>query len=370
MKTLISILIYAGIVHGFYMAFLLNHNKRKNVANKYLAILLSVMSISIAHSVFVIPEIHKTLNDPFRIKEPFLMLVIPLIWMYVKKLEQQQFRFSLKMSFHFLPFVLFMSVNIPAFMHGSDSVFAHFLTQNSALFNGIIWTVLLVQYSVYLFQIVKITQAVKVNAQQEFSNIEHVDISWLSTFLYAFIFVFIILAIMFAGAIHNFGTEWLNPLVSVVFAISIFVLGYKGLFQQSIFSNTDGSENQLGPISEETLKPKTIDIALSDNLRKYMETDNPHRDSELTLTSLAKQVNMSRNQLSEVINSSLGSNFYDFVNKYRVEDVKQLMINRKFKDFTILAIAFEAGFPSKSTFNTVFKKFTGLTPSEYRNGLL
>lgn len=369
MKILISILIYAGIVQGFYMAFLLNHNKRQNVANKYLAFLLSVMSLGIAHSVFVIPEIHKTLNDPFRIKEPFLMLVIPLIWLYVKKLEQPHFRFSSRMSLHFLPFILFMSVNIPAFMHGSDSIFAYFLTQNSALFNGTIWSVLLVQYSVYLFQIVKITQKVKVDAQQELSNIEYVDISWLNTFLYAFIIVFIILAIMFAGAIHNFGTEWLNPLVSVVFALSIFVLGYKGLFQQTIFSNTDVLEN-LEPISQETIKPKKINTALSDNLQKYMEAWNPHRDSELTLTSLAKQVNMSRNQLSEVINSSLGSNFYDFVNKYRVEDVKQLMVHPRFKNFTILAIAFEAGFPSKSTFNTIFKKFTGLTPSEYRKGLL
>jgi AraC-like DNA-binding protein len=369
MKILISILLYAGIVQGFYMAFLLNHNKRRNVANKYLAILLSVMSLSIAHSVFVIPEIHKTLNDPFRIKEPFLMLVIPFIWFYVKKLERPRFRFSSGMCLHFLPFILFMSINIPAFMHGSDSVFAHFLTQNSVLFNGTIWSVLLVQYSVYLFQIVKITQKVKVKAQQEFSNIEYVDISWVNTFLYAFIIVFIILAIMFAGAIHHFGTEWLNPLVSAVFALSIFVLGYKGLFQQSIFSNIDVPEI-AEQIPAESSKPKNIDTVLSDNLQKYMEAHHPHRDSELTLTSLAKQVNMSRNQLSEVINSSLDSNFYDFVNKYRVEDVKQLMVHPKFKDFTILAIAFEAGFPSKSTFNTVFKKFTGLTPSEYRNGLL
>jgi len=369
MKILISILIYAGIVQGFYMAFLLNHNKRQNVANKYLGILLSVMSISIAHSVFVIPEIHKMLNDPLRIKEPFLMLAIPFIWFYVKKLEQPQFHFSLKTSVHFLPFVMFMSANIPAFIYGSDSAFGHFLSQNSALFNGTIWSVLLVQYSVYLYQIVKITQKVKVKAQQELSNIEHVDVSWLNVFLYAFIVVFVILVIMFAGIIHNFGTEWLNPLVSVVFALSIFVLGYKGLFQQSIFSNTDVPEN-IESISEETIKPKNIDVALSYNLQKYMEAYNPHRDFELTLTSLAKQVNMSRNQLSEVLNCSLGCNFYDFVNKYRVEDVKQLMVNPKYKDYTIIAIAFEAGFPSKSTFNTVFKKFTGLTPSEYRNGLL
>ena len=100
-----------------------------------------------------------------------------------------------------------------------------------------------------------------------------------------------------------------------------------------------------------------------------MKSFSPHRDPELSLTLLASQIQMSRNQLSEVINSKMGCNFYDFVNKYRVEDVKQLMVDTKYKDYTILAIAFEAGFPSKSTFNSIFKKFTGLTPSEYKSGL-
>jgi len=89
---------------------------------------------------------------------------------------------------------------------------------------------------------------------------------------------------MFAGAVHNFGTEWLNPLVSVVFAIAIFFLGYKGLFQKSIFSNSDVSEISE-PISVKTLKPINIDIVLSDNLQNYMDTYKPHHDSELTTLS-------------------------------------------------------------------------------------
>jgi len=273
------------------------------------------------------------------------------------------------MIVHFLPFIVFMSVSIPAFFHGSDSRMVILLTGHSVLFNGLIWTALLVQYSVYLFQIVKLTHKYRSKAEQELSNIEYVDISWLKTFLYAFLVVFALLAIMFAGALHNLSIEWMNQAVSLVFSVTIFVLGYKGMFQQSIFSNADPVE--IPPsIPSEAIKPRPIDENLSRNLLEYMEAHKPHRDPELTLTSLAKQVNMGRNQLSEIINNSVGCNFYDFVNKYRVEDVKQLFINSKFKDFTILAIAYEAGFPSKSTFNSIFKKFTGLTPSEYRNSLL
>jgi len=150
--------------------------------------------------------------------------------------------------------------------------------------------------------------------------------------------------------------------------LTIFILGYKGLFQQSIFSNTSSIE-VIVPLQPETIRQKPIDGAQKERLLAYMNAHKPHHDSELTLTSLAKQVNMSRNQLSEVINNNMDCNFYDFINKYRVEDVKQLLALPSNKDFTLLAIAFDAGFPSKSTFNSIFKKFTGLTPSEYKAGL-
>jgi AraC-like DNA-binding protein len=369
MEILITILIYAGIVQGFYISFLLIRNKARNGANKYLAILLITMSLSIAHSIFVIPEIHKTLYDPYRIKEPFLMLVIPLIWLYVRKLDQPLFRFSILSGLHFLPFIIFMSVSIPAFVHGSDSKPAHFLSEHSFLFDGIIWGVILIQYSVYLHQILKLTRSYRFRAEQELSNIENVDIAWVKTFIYAFIIVLALLAIMFVTAMHNITVDWMNRIVSLVFSITVFTLGSKGLFQQSIFSNTDNLKISLS-LSDEAIRPKIINEQLKRILLEYMDNQKPYRDFDLTLTSLAKQVKMNRNQLSEVINNSIGCSFYDFINRYRVDDVKQMLTLPSYKNYTLLAIAYEAGFPSKSTFNSIFKKFTGLTPSEYRNSLL
>jgi AraC-like DNA-binding protein len=369
MDVFVTILIYAGIVQGFYISYLLIHNKRYNSANKYLAILLIVMSLSIVHSVFVVPEVHKTLNDPFRIKEPFMMLVLPLIWLYVKKLEQPQFRFTLYFGLHFIPFITFMSVSIPAFMHGSDSARASFLAEYTLVFDVTIWIVLLVQYSFYLMQILKLTVSYRQQAEKELSNIDHVDISWLRTFLYAFILVLALLAIMFITAIHKIPSEWMNKVVSLIFSVIIFILGSKGLFQRSIFSNTDSLKSS--PDREvDSVKPKIIDEELKNSLIMYMDSNNPQRDFDLTLTSLARQVNMSRNQLSEVINTSIGCSFYDFINRYRVDEVKKMLSLSSNKNFTLLAIAFDAGFSSKSTFNSIFKKFTGLTPSGYRKGLL
>jgi len=99
-----------------------------------------------------------------------------------------------------------------------------------------------------------------------------------------------------------------------------------------------------------------------------MEEHKPYQDPELSLTSLAKKTGISRNLLSETINNGLGSNFYDFINNYRLEEVKKLMSSPKWKNYTILALAYEAGFQSKSTFNSFFKKNTSITPSRYRAG--
>ena len=89
-------------------------------------------------------------------------------------------------------------------------------------------------------------------------------------------------------------------------------------------------------------------------------------NSELTIDQLALEIGVSKHNLSETINSAFQKNFYDFVNSYRVEDFKQRIKNPEFANYSLIAVAFESGFSSKSSFNTIFKKYTGTTPSEYR----
>ncbi len=107
---------------------------------------------------------------------------------------------------------------------------------------------------------------------------------------------------------------------------------------------------------------------LKEKLTSLMELEKPYLNPELTLKDLAVQFGITRNQLSYLINTSLNSNFYLFVNEYRVSHWKGLMQKDEKKQFTILAHALDSGFNSKSSFNAIFKKLTGLTPSEYRSG--
>ena len=101
-----------------------------------------------------------------------------------------------------------------------------------------------------------------------------------------------------------------------------------------------------------------------------METDKLYLNSDLTLRELAEKLSISPHNLSEILNTRLNQSFYDFINRYRVEEVKRRLADNDSDKYSLIAIAFDSGFNSKSSFNTIFKKQTGSTPSQYRNQIL
>lgn len=362
-----KIIIYAGIVQGVYSAFVLTHTRHQNPANYYLAILLAVLSVSILHSVFIIPYFHNYHQINFEIKEPFVLLVVPFIWFYVKKLNEPEFHFAQKHLLHFVPFVIVMLFSLFFLTHHSDVSEVGRFHSHAFIANIVIYIIALGQYFFYLVYILRLIKNFKTKALNELSNTENIDPAWLSVFLITFLVLFILLIVMMAIAIHRINATYFNSIVSIIFAFTIYVLGYKGLFQQAILPVIETIPLIKNVKDDKALSETKVDEQLLSKLLDFMVKQKPYHDPELTLTSLANQVGISRNLLSDLINSGTGGNFYDFVNKYRVDEVKQLMADPKFKDYTILAIAFEAGFPSKSTFNSIFKKFTDITPSGYRN---
>ncbi|CAM1351791.1 helix-turn-helix domain-containing protein [Tenacibaculum ascidiaceicola] len=98
----------------------------------------------------------------------------------------------------------------------------------------------------------------------------------------------------------------------------------------------------------------------------YMETKKPYLDFEINQSELASKLSMSKHHLSEVLNLCFDQNFYQFINLYRVNEAQKIMKDPDYKDYKILAIAYEAGFKSKTSFNRVFKNHTGFTPSDFR----
>lgn len=97
-----------------------------------------------------------------------------------------------------------------------------------------------------------------------------------------------------------------------------------------------------------------------------MAKQEPYLNPELTIQDLASQLDIDVRELSLLINHYLNQNFYDFINQYRIDKATQILKNPEQQKLTILEILYQIGFNSKSSFNTSFKKRTGLTPTEYR----
>ena len=101
-----------------------------------------------------------------------------------------------------------------------------------------------------------------------------------------------------------------------------------------------------------------------------MEEKNPYLDVDLSIHDVSDELEIPRHYLTQVINGMLGKNFYTFINEYRIEEVKKLLTDEAYSKFTLTSIAFEAGFNSKSSFNSVFKTATGMTPSQFKDAHL
>lgn len=135
----------------------------------------------------------------------------------------------------------------------------------------------------------------------------------------------------------------------------IFWLGYFVILKQEYFTG----------IAPNILSEKT-EIHY-EKLLQLMHTEKLYKNPDLTLNLLAKKTQLSNGYLSQIINQKGSKNFYEFINTYRVEEVKDNLLDPKYAHYSIFGLALEAGFKSKSTFNSAFKKLTGLTPSAFKN---
>jgi AraC-like DNA-binding protein len=358
------ILIYAGIAQGFFVAFLLNSRGVKRTrANLFLSLLLIALSFSIAHMVYAQVIFSHLSVQIYSLGDPTFFLIAPCLWLYTMELTGRQVKPSWRLLVHFSPFLVIIVVSLSV---GSGMV-ASFLRENQRLLTIIFWITVVIQFSIYQLFIQKKWLAYQSQIRQEVSNTENVSISWVRFFMMIFLLINISFFFSLFAVIHLNSSLWLGKSIAVIFSLSVFALGYKGILQKEVFNTV------IPAIQEEAIVQQSAqmrqDPGLINKLVTHMVEKKPFLDPELTLSDLARELNVSRSQLSQLINDGIGDNFYNFINKYRVEEVKKLMVDPKKKNFNMLGIALEAGFKSKSTFNLIFKRFTGLTPTEFRKNL-
>ncbi|PKP19533.1 MAG: hypothetical protein CVU05_11140 [Bacteroidetes bacterium HGW-Bacteroidetes-21] len=366
-NTILSIIIQGAIAIGPFAAFLLVKRKPRQ---PYLISIILCLSLIVSHSYYVRGVVGHLIESPFIIAEPFIFLISPLLYFYFSNIASKKQKLVWSDLKHLLPFVVFFVSFIPIALHGQSTLYYDFLYSNKIVMTSILWIILVFQFLYYYSKIYKINKAYTLRLAEQHSNYEQYDASWVRLFLLLFIAILAFVSVVLFVFLHNSNFSNFSTVVALFFSLQVYFVAYKGLTQKTFIIDNEVSNQLEKPAKESTemaLDKKQTDEKVM--LEKFMLDKNPYLNPELTLTDLASQIGMSRNELSGLINNVIGSNFYLFVNGYRIDHVKHLMQKDKHMQFTLLALAYESGFNSKSTFNAIFKKFTGLTPSEYRKTL-
>jgi AraC-like DNA-binding protein len=239
---------------------------------------------------------------------------------------------------------------------------------------SVAWTIfvflLVISDPVYLAWFYVLLRRYKLQSVEAVSNLDRINLRWLNMvfILWAILVVIFVPLLAFSVGQNWFGSGWIAALLQAGYLAFIFLLGFFGFRQSVVFAvtNQSQSEDKNRPAAYERsgLTPEQA-ARYHERLLQYMKDSKPYITGELTAQQLAAQLDMTPNHLSQVINQREGKNFFDFINSYRVEEVKQKMADSRNSHLTLLALALESGFNSKSSFNAVFKKLTGETPSQY-----
>ena len=171
-----------------------------------------------------------------------------------------------------------------------------------------------------------------------------------------------------------FDIAYTSDVFLTILAFSVSYFGIKQPYLFKVIPEEKDEQSKIGGRKDEDSKEKYKNSNLSDEQKEdyvkhifeYMLAERPFMNAELTVQDLSKHLNISRHHLTEILNNDIGKNFFTFINEYRVEEVKRRLLDDRFEHLTIVAIAFESGFNSKSTFNSIFKQNTGMTPSQWK----
>lgn len=366
-------LLLIGIFEAFSFAVLLLLKKNRSASDGILSLFFFVISAS----MFLVYMDGYNRSHHFRYPfllftaAPLILLHGPLLWLYIKTLTQQEFRFSPKHLLHLVPFILMLIQHTLDFYVLSPQQKIAIATDESfkSYINYPIFMLIVVLSPLcYFIWGIRLIKRYDHQLKNYFSRLNDINLSWLQTLLLAsIVFYFIVGGIFLINTLVPFVT--FNKLQMICFSFStvyILFLGFYGHKQINLFATyhleVPLEKENIVSVSNEL---QTVDEQFINALLEVMKSEKPYLNPDLNLPTLSAMLKITPEYLSSIINNLLNLNFYDFINNYRVNEFKATCLSPDNKDYTIIAIAYSCGFNSKATFNRVFKNLTGITPSAY-----
>ncbi|MBO9591362.1 MAG: AraC family transcriptional regulator [Niabella sp.] len=377
-----------GIIVSVYLLILLIAKPQKTTADKILTAWQFLATIHLVYLYLFVTEQYKEVPVVLGWELPFPFIHGPFLYLYTLYLTNQQ-QYKNRWIWHFLPFLVVYIIWIPVLIQSPEQklyTYTHGLPGYKGVIVG--QTIATIVSGIgYVIASLVLLKRHRRNIDGQFSNTGKITLNWLRYLIGGI------------GVIWFFVTFYLTAqTLYISVSLFIFFLGFFGVRQEGIFNRSSSVVQPPQPLPDEnpvllkemTAAPATPAPAvfmenaapgkvkyekstlteddateIHRRLVQLMQDTRLFKNAELTLGDVAGQLDIHSGILSQVINSKTEKSFYDYINHLRVEEFKKIVALPNNQNYTLLSLAFECGFNSKSSFNRNFKKFTGLAPSEY-----
>lgn len=352
-----------GFLWGiFFITILLKMDKGSRRANRILAAFIFSICLIILNSFLMNSDTFYLASTVFKFLPLSYLLSGPLLLFYIRALIFEDFKFTLIHMAHLIPFALNVVLYIP---HYLGPVEAKLNPLNTEYYSGLFLILLilrLLHLIVYLRISLNLVFRYKTTVDDLIASGEHEKTKWIRNVIYAygvFIGLLAVLALFKLFEIHGFHN--IARYMSAGDTLLILFVSYKGLISPDVFKI---SVKKPRPHAS-SLDEEEIQLFLG-RIKSCMETGKPFLNSLFGIQDLSKLVSIPYWHISRIINEQLNQNFFEFINRYRVEEAKQRIMDPH-ESGNMLEIAYDVGFNSRSVFNSAFKRFTGQTPSQFKH---
>ncbi|MGO4293636.1 helix-turn-helix domain-containing protein [Chitinophaga sp. RAB17] len=371
---LLRSIILSGAIQGCFLILLLNAKRRNSTTDWLLMGWLGITALQLLFyydnlSVYpVAPEYLQLLGFSLP------LLSAPVLYLYIYSLAfGPAFKWRRTWA-HILSYVLFNVViaglvsTHPDNVHAANG-FLHFGISVPGWLAGALNILLAIVPGTYAILSLRVLLLYQRSLPDSYSYTEEVNLNWLKWVVISLLIEFVVLFLLIRFGVDTglLTYSYLFAVVGSVLAAYIFFIGYFGLRQTVIFTNIpEAAVTSAAPSYKNSGLNETMAAGLFDKLKQHMDEHKPYLEEDLSLATLADQLEMTTNQLSQVINQRAAVNFFTFINSYRVAAVKARLKDPAYAHYAIIDIGYDCGFRSKSSFNKIFKEMVGITPSQYQ----
>lgn len=347
--------------HGIILSISIIKSKKNSRSNRWLSLLILVFILCGLYYIFPI-GLYKFLPHFIGLHLPLMFTVGPLYYFYTSELVGKKVGYKI---LHFIPLLSVLILMIPFFIKSPEikaTLLHSYNSGHGSLFGRRVFLSSLLHIFIYMIYAFKTLHQYRRTIKDNYSNIDSINLKWLYYFLIsgtAIILLFFTLNILPFSFLTG---EVMDKIDIVVLFLWIFSLGYRSQFQAAV-PKTEKTEDKK---SDKPSKNGKKETSLYTDFIYYIESSKIYLQPELTLPILSEKTGIPRNELSQLINENSGGNFYNLINKFRVDRALELLQDSDKTKMTILDIAYEVGFNNKATFNSAFKKFNKCTPSNYK----